>query len=896
MKIKRRHMDWLIKELLGRQLSIRERIFSMLMIVGGIMSVGGLVETVIVSGWGPPMIPLLCLFVTILISLFLCVVKKQRDLAAVVIGLVLCLAVFPSMFFYNGGIKGGATVWLVINLIYAFLTFSGKRLVFFCTLSCVVQGIMYYAGYHGIVPVVAFESTIEAYMDSAFSVLVVGFAMGAMIKFQIRAYEAEREIVRKQTEELEEASRTKERFFASMSHEIRTPINTMIGLNEMILRESQDETAREYAANVKSAGTLLLGIVNDIIDHSQMQLNKMEIIDNEYNTADLFRECINVVSVLAKEKNLELFINIHENIPKILKGDKKRIQQILINLLTNAVKYTKKGSVSFYAKIDSMEETEVSLSFGVEDTGIGIKKEELENLYDAFKRLDSRNNMAIQGSGLGLTIAKSLVNLMGGKIHVDSIYEKGSIFTVELKQVVVDPSPVGKQEQYYKSNAADESRRKIFEAPEARVLVVDDSLMNLNVIRQLLKRTKVQVDTAMGGSECLQKTKQHFYHVILLDHMMPEMDGVETIGRIRTQSNGLCRETNIIALTANYGSDMQKVYQEAGFDGLIEKPVQGAFLEETVLAYLPEEIVEYQNKEETKETVTNIRKRIRKRKKKVMISTDCLADLPEEMLKKYDIQVIYMYIRTQTGRYVDTLEIDSGHAQRFITDKNSYAQVEIVSVDEYEAFFASQLERAEEVIHIAVVANTGKSYGVAVEAAKRFDHVHVVDSKQISCGQGLLVLQAAERVKQGADTETVLQDIYDMRERIESCFIMPTTRIFSERGYVKHGVVNVSEFFRLKPILKVKKSRLRLAGFCQGGDNKEKIRFLRRQFRGRKSIDTETLFVSHVGLAAEELAYLNHAILKKVPFNKIYVHKASLCGACNSGVGTYGIAYMRNEE
>ena len=190
---------------------------------------------------------------------------------------------------------------------------------------------MYYVGYQGIVPVVAFESEMEVYLDSAFSVLVVGFAMGAMIKFQIRAYETEREIVRKQTEELEEASRTKEHFFASMSHEIRTPINTMIGLNEMILRESQDETAREYAANVKSAGTLLLGIVNDIIDHSQMQLNKMEILDNEYNAANLFRECINVVSVLAKEKDLELLINIDENIPKILKGDKKRIQQILIN-------------------------------------------------------------------------------------------------------------------------------------------------------------------------------------------------------------------------------------------------------------------------------------------------------------------------------------------------------------------------------------------------------------------------------------------------------------------------------------------------------------------------------------------------------------------------------------
>lgn len=896
MKIKKKYFQFLIKELLGRQLSIRERIFSMLMIMGGVMSVGGLLETVVVSGWGPPMIPLLCLLITILFSLFLCVVKKQRDLAAIVIGLVLCLAVFPSMFFYNGGIKGGATIWLVINLIYAFLTFSGKRLVFFCTLSCVVQGIMYYVGYQGIVPVVAFESEMEAYLDSAFSVLVVGFAMGAMIKFQIRAYETEREIVRKQTEELEEASRTKEHFFASMSHEIRTPINTIIGLNEMILRESQDETAREYAANVKSAGTLLLGIVNDIIDHSQMQLNKMEILDNEYNAANLFRECINVVSVLAKEKDLELLINIDENIPKILKGDKKRIQQVLINLLTNAVKYTKKGSVSFYAKIDSMDEKEVSLRFSVEDTGIGIKKEELETLYDAFKRLDNRNNMAIQGSGLGLTIAKSLVNLMGGKIHVDSIYEKGSIFTVELKQKVVDPSPVGKQEQYYKTSGADESRRRIFEAPEARVLVVDDSLMNLNVVRQLLKRSQVQVDTAMSGMECLQKTKQHFYHVILLDHMMPEMDGIETIGKIRSQINGLCRETNIIALTANYGSNMQKVYQEAGFDGFVEKPVQGAFLEETILAYLPEDIIEYQNKEDTTEAVTNIRKRIRKRKKKMLISTDCLADLPEEMLKKYDIQAIYMYIRTNTGRYVDTLEIDSGHAQRFITDKNSNVQVEIVTVDEYEAFFASQLERAEEVIHIAVAANTGKSYAVAMEAAKRFDHVHVVDSKQISCGQGLLVWKAAMKAKEGASTEMVLDAIYDMRERIESCFIMPTARIFSERGYVKHGVANVSEFFRLKPILKVKKSRLRLAGFCQGGDNREKIRFLRRQFRGRTNIDSDTLFVSHVGLAAEELAFLNNMILKKVHFKKIYVHKASLSGACNSGVGTYGIAYMRNEE
>lgn len=894
--MKKKHIDTLVNELLGRHLSIRERIFSMLMIVGFIICIAGMIETSVVSGWGPPIIPLLCLFIAIMISLFLCVVKKQRDLAAIVIGLVLCMAVFPSMFFYNGGIEGGATVWLVINLIYAFLTFSGKRLVFFCMLDCVVHMVMYYVGYRGIVPIVHFSSKLEVYLDSAFSVLIVGFAMGAMIKFQIRAYEAEREIVRKQTEELEETAKTREQFFASMSHEIRTPINTMIGLNEMILRESHDETAREYASNVKSASTLLLGIVNDIIDHSQMQLNKMEILDSEYNTADLFRECINVVSVLAKEKDLELQINIDENIPKVLKGDKKRIQQVLINLLTNATKYTKKGYVSFYAKIDGMDDKEVSLCFGVEDSGIGIKKEELENLYDAFKRLDNRANMAVQGSGLGLTIAKSLVSLMGGQIHVDSIYQKGSIFTVELNQKIVDHTPVGNQEQFYEHKSGEEGLEKIFEAPEARILLVDDSLMNLNVICQLLKRTKVQVDTAMGGIECLQKTKKHFYHVILLDHMMPEMDGLETIGKIRTQQNGLCRETNIIALTANYGSNMQKIYQDAGFDGFVEKPVQGEVLEQTILAYLPEDIVEYQEREETTQAISNIRKRIRKRKKKVVISTDCLADLPEQILKEYDIQVMYMYIRTQTGHYIDSVEIDTSHADQFLTDKNSFAQVEIVSVDEYEAFFASQLDRAEEVIHIAVAANTGRSYAVAVEAAKRFDHVHVVDSKQISCGQGLLVLNAAMKVKEGASTEMVLEKIYDMRERIESCFIMPTTRIFSQRGYVNHSVVNISEFFRLKPILRVRRSRLRLVSFCQGGDNREKIRFLRKQFRNRKNIDTEKLFVSHVAVPAEELTYLNNVILKKVHFNKIYVHKASFSCACNSGIGTYGIAYMRNEE
>ena len=273
----------------------------------------------------------------------------------------------------------------------------------------------------------------------------------------------------------------------------------------------------------------------------------------------------------------------------------------------------------------------------------------------------------------------------------------------------------------------------MFEAPEARILVVDDSKMNIMVTSKLLEGTKVQIDIASSGSECLKMTKLKFYHVILLDYMMPDMNGVQTLKAIRNQENGLCRDTNIIALTGNAISGARRIYQEQGFDGYVEKPIQGKLLEREILNVLPGDILEYRSETEKALPISNrIQEISRNRRKRICITSDCACDLPVELLEKYGIDIMYLYIKMPHGRFADTREIDSDNLTQFVSKENSLATADSVTMEEYEEFFAETLTKAEQVIHFTVSSRCGGSYAVAVKAAKGFDHVRVIDSQQLS--------------------------------------------------------------------------------------------------------------------------------------------------------------------
>lgn len=400
-----------------------------------------------------------------------------------------------------------------------------------------------------------------------------------LIKATMEAREAQQKAV--------EASRAKSSFLANMSHEIRTPINAVLGMNEMILREEKDPTIREYAMNIHSSGNSLLSIINDVLDISKIESGKIEIIETEYAVSSLINDSCSMIISRANAKKLELKTNCNEEIPRILLGDETHIRQVIVNLLTNAVKYTEKGCITL--SIDSKKtENGVILTVSVRDTGIGISEENMKNLFGQFQRFDLEHNRNIEGTGLGLSITKRLTELMGGSISVKSVVGVGSEFIVEIPQKVIDPSPMGKVNISY-TNDRIYKYKQSFEAPEALILAVDDIPINLLIIVNMLKATKVKIDTAESGRKCLELTAQKKYDLILMDHMMPEMDGIEVNRRLKADTGNINNNTPVIMLTANALAGVREEYMKEGFSDYISKPIRSDELEKIVKKYIPRE-------------------------------------------------------------------------------------------------------------------------------------------------------------------------------------------------------------------------------------------------------------------------------------------------------------------
>lgn len=402
------------------------------------------------------------------------------------------------------------------------------------------------------------------------------------------------------------ASEAKSSFLSNMSHEIRTPINAVLGMDEMILRESDDTEIRRYATDIKSAGNTLLSLVNDILDFSKIEAGKMDILPVQYQLGSMINDLVNMLSGKAEEKGLELILKIDEKIPSILFGDEIRIKQCATNILTNAVKYTEKGSVTLRMGFEDVDETHIRLQVRVVDTGIGIRKEDLGKLFSPFERIEEIRNRTIEGTGLGMSITKKLLAMMDTKLVVESEYGKGSDFSFEVVQEVIDRRPIGDFVQSYR-DAVDSMERyhESFHAPDAKVLIVDDTRINLTVIRSLLKATQLNVDTAESGRETLRKVTQEKYDIIFLDHRMPEMDGIETLQAMQTLEGNKNTDTPCIALTANAVSGAREEYLKAGFIDYLTKPVESGKLEKMLIGYLPAEKVIRPGDERWKDPVGN---------------------------------------------------------------------------------------------------------------------------------------------------------------------------------------------------------------------------------------------------------------------------------------------------
>ncbi|WP_052169774.1 ATP-binding protein [Pseudobutyrivibrio ruminis] len=537
---------------------------------------------------------------------------------------VVGIALFPVMFFVTGGINSGMVCWFSMGLIFIFMLLDGMDFLFMLLTDVAIIIGCYVISYYHPEYVVSLQTKRSVFFDVVQSMMISAFAIGSIIKFQRSIYEKlyrqaainnddllEKTLQAKKAEKQAQiATEAKSNFLANMSHEIRTPINTIMGMDEMILRETSEQVVEEYALDIKTASQNLLSLINDILDITKIESGKLGIVKGEYDFMSLMHDVLNNVVLRAKEKNLELKLNIASNIPCNMLGDDIRIKQVLTNIITNAVKYTQEGYIEITTTCKKSFGEYVELTFSVKDTGIGIKPEDIKRMFESFERLEVNRNRNIEGAGLGMPITQNLLKMMGSTLNVDSTYGEGSTFSFTISQEVVNPEPIGDFEQKLKQLTSNYEYSTSFEAPNATFLVVDDNAMNRKVFVALLRDSKVKVVEAENGYDCLQLIKNQHFDMIFLDHMMPGMDGVETFKAMAKLEGNKCLGTPVIALTANAIAGAKERYLTLGFHGFLSKPVVPAQLEKTIRDFLPESLLEYHEPDAKDEARKNRVKKI----------------------------------------------------------------------------------------------------------------------------------------------------------------------------------------------------------------------------------------------------------------------------------------------
>ncbi len=583
----------LLHLLFNEELEIRQRLMNLILsaaLVGGAIS---MITTVFLGGWTSAAIVGLVMIVVV-ISLVLSVRYNNTNAAGVLVTGVTNIFVFPWMYFNSGGCYSGMPLWFLMGLIFTWLCLSGKLCFIMYALNLIALiGCIIIGTYHP----EWFVEMPDDYMisDIIQSILIVSLIIGIIFKYQTHVYEKQKRRVEEKDRQLHIANEAKSQFLANMSHEIRTPINGIIGMNTMLLKNLENgsiEDTREYAKNIQSASQTLLSIINDILDISKIESGKMEIVPVEYELFSILNDCYNMNHAKAEEKNLSFRMDIDSSLPSVLYGDEVHIRQIINNFLSNAVKYTEHGDVLLRMRADRKKGDSVTLRIEIRDTGIGIRPEDIDKLFRNFTRLDEKRNRNIIGTGLGLSLTKNLVDLMGGEIKVESEYGRGSVFTVLLTQKIISDEPFGDFSEKYRDFVhQEENHTTSFTAPDSRILIVDDVPMNLEVAKGLLSSTLAKIDTATDGKECLHRVSMHKYDIIFLDHMMPVMDGMETLKEIQADKTHNNQDTPVVALTANAIVGARDTYLKAGFADYLSKPIQEKEILAMLFKYLPVSLI-----------------------------------------------------------------------------------------------------------------------------------------------------------------------------------------------------------------------------------------------------------------------------------------------------------------
>lgn len=881
--------------LYNSDLELSHRMFNLIMSSG---FVAALVGAACMVAMGGTMDVALLAAVGVAMGLLLWFANRFNKVAAcsVFTALAINCGVLPWGFFQSGGVEGMISLWFAFGLIYIFLLIEGPA--FFITMGLSLCSILgcYVAAYMRPELVSSTYSQLEIYKDTVVSVLIIAAFVGVMLHVQMNGYNREREKLKQKQKEQDEVGVEKDRFFASISHELRTPINTILGLNEMNLRQPLSGEVEENCLYIQNAGNMLLALINDVLDFSKMQSGNMEIVNGQYEIISMINELYITFKARANRKKLKFVLDISSDIPSVLWGDEVRIKQIVSNLLTNAVKYTEEGKILLQIKCQKLDSHSVNLRFSVVDTGMGIKKEDMPALFEEFKRVDTRKNNAIEGTGLGLPICKRLATMMNGEIIVDSVYHKGSTFTFSVNQNIVDAAPIGQLNDVLHSKIGKKySYHQTFEAPDARVLVVDDNEMNRVVVQKILKGTKVQIDTADGGARCLELTREKQYHVILMDHLMPGMDGEETLAELRKQRNGLCNQSPVIALTANAEPGIEKQYLAKGFDGYLVKPVNSMKLEEMLMRFLPDELVKvHPNALDSVETKgqDDIFGGEKRHKKNIRITVESSCDLSEELMREHQIDCISCYVKVADGRFCDGREISYGAALDYLK-KGVMIQMEVPGVEEYENFFADELDTSYQVLHISSSSKIDVGFANARKAADSFGNVYVFDSGHVSGGTGLLTLYAADMVKQGLQLEDIVKRLEGLKKNIAAAFMIGDTQAFLFNKRANSLLGRICSLFMLKLVVHVRDGELKCGFLYAGSSEKEFRKFVGSQLKKAFPSRADRLVMVYTGCSDKDKEIVLQELDKRVQFGEMYVLAASPSGSSISGLRSVGLYYLK---